>query len=215
VALVTGDRAVGHTCRPTARPNSLYSTATGNSSNKAGNLWKSLTMANCIVCKMPQCVREPVGMTTLYRCVRCGSFALSGSAEATIEAELKQAPIRALFDESRAAQNAAPGRQTSETNYELRPSFLLGRRSIAHTTATGGYVDSVDRRSHKLGFKFPRSRIRDRSNRRGCNLGRKCRTLLVAHRVSGQKTSARAASRSPCPISPSHYHTVARGYCCA
>jgi hypothetical protein len=81
-------------------------------------------MANCIVCKMSGCVREGVGHTTLYRCVRCGSFALSGSAEATLEAQVEQAPIRrSLMSHAlRRMQRPDDKHLKAITTYDL-PSF--------------------------------------------------------------------------------------------
>ena len=85
--------------------------------------------ALCIVCKTPDCVREPFGTATMYRCVRCGSFALSGSAEATVEAQLEQVPIRrSLMSHAlRRMQRPADKHRRPITSYDL-PSFWTGGR---------------------------------------------------------------------------------------
>src|SRR5271170_2154815 len=52
-------------------------------------------MPNCIVCKTPNTTREPgVGDFARFVCPRCGSFALSGTAESALERMLAEMPIR-------------------------------------------------------------------------------------------------------------------------
>ncbi len=51
-------------------------------------------MSNCIVCNTPNSERQGLGKSALYQCPRCGSFALSISAENVLPGQLNEVPIR-------------------------------------------------------------------------------------------------------------------------
>ena len=52
-------------------------------------------MPNCVVCSTPNASRQPgAGDFALFDCPRCGSFALSGTAESALERMLTEMPLR-------------------------------------------------------------------------------------------------------------------------
>jgi predicted RNA-binding Zn-ribbon protein involved in translation (DUF1610 family) len=53
-----------------------------------------MTVQKCIVCNNPQAMREPGPNIVQFECPRCGTFVLSGSAEATLEPFLTKVPLR-------------------------------------------------------------------------------------------------------------------------
>ena len=55
---------------------------------------ESATLPNCIVCNTPNVRRHPGADFSRFDCDRCGSFALSGSAEVDLPEQLDQVPLR-------------------------------------------------------------------------------------------------------------------------
>jgi hypothetical protein len=69
-------------------------------------------MPNCIVCKTPNATRQPgAGDFARFDCSRCGSFALSGSAEAALDGLLAEVPMRRSLMSHTLRKMQRPGNQ--------------------------------------------------------------------------------------------------------
>jgi hypothetical protein len=86
-------------------------------------------MPNCIVCKNPNCARQPgIGDFARYNCPRCGVFALAGSAEAEIESKLAEKPLRASLMSHALQRMQRPGVQPRLITSDELPSFWREER---------------------------------------------------------------------------------------
>jgi hypothetical protein len=84
----------------------------------------------CIVCENTECVSSVGdGGTTRFECPRCGSFALSGSAEATLPPLLDQKPLRraVMSHVLRRMERPSQGRLRIITNDELETFWRQDR----------------------------------------------------------------------------------------
>ena len=82
-------------------------------------------MPNCVVCSTPNASRQPgAGDFALFDCPRCGSCALSGTAESALERMLAEMPLpRSLMSHTlrrmQRPDKKAPSHQTKLTKYLL------------------------------------------------------------------------------------------------